>query len=155
MESTEQEPNLTDKHTSGPESRSNAQFALILLSITLVASVILPLPGHDGKIIHLPTICVFYHTTGLPCPACGLTRAFVCIGHGRLLESVHWHPLGLIVYVGCVLVWAQCAMHVWKKRDLVSLPLIFRRYLFSGALALFFIVGFARMAWFAVHHIAF
>jgi hypothetical protein len=36
--------------------------------------------------------CPFHHLTGLPCPLCGITRAWVALVHGRLAEAVGWHP---------------------------------------------------------------
>ena len=36
----------------------------------------LPFPG-----------CLFRLITGLPCPSCGLTHAFIALGHGRLFEA--------------------------------------------------------------------
>lgn len=80
------------------------------LSAVFLVSALLPMPGVDGRIAHLPSICPFHHFTGLPCPGCGLTRAFVCLGHGQLVESLHWHPLGWLVYgVGAAL-WARAGV---------------------------------------------
>ena len=43
------------------------------------------------------SICWFENCTGLPCPGCGLTRSFSCALHGMFLESLHYHPLGLLI----------------------------------------------------------
>lgn len=64
-----------------------------LCSAVLLASVLLPLPA-QGAILGLPSICPFHNLTGLPCPGCGLTRAFVCCAHGQLLAALGYHPLG-------------------------------------------------------------
>ncbi len=87
-------------------SRPRASGIFVGLSGILALSILLPLPGTDGRIAHLPTVCPFYHLTGLPCPGCGLTRAFVCLGHGQIAQSLHWHPLGFVFYGACVFVWA-------------------------------------------------
>lgn len=42
--------------------------------------------------------CAFYNLTGLPCPACGLTRGFVALGHGHMAASFAWHPLAPVLY---------------------------------------------------------
>jgi hypothetical protein len=68
----------------------------------LVASVALPLP-RLGAILGLPSPCGFFMLTGLPCPGCGLTRSFVCCGHGHLLEAFVWHPLGPFLFVATIL----------------------------------------------------
>ena len=38
----------------------------------------------------MPT-CLFRLATGLPCPSCGMTRAFCALGHGDVAAAVHWN----------------------------------------------------------------
>jgi len=77
----------------------------------LALSFILPLP-RGGAILGMPSPCPFFHLTGLPCPGCGLTRAFVCVAHGHWGEAFRWHPLGPLLFgaawlyvVGTLLKW--------------------------------------------------
>jgi hypothetical protein len=49
--------------------------AVIGLSLVLSGPP-LPFPG-----------CLFRVITGLPCPSCGLTHAFIALGHGRVSEA--------------------------------------------------------------------
>ncbi len=69
----------------------------VLCSAILLASALLPLP-RNGTILGLPSICPFHNLSGLPCPGCGLTRAFVCLGHGQIGAAFHWHPLGPFLF---------------------------------------------------------
>ena len=39
------------------------------------------------------SICIEYHVTGLPCPACGLTRAFISLAGLEFGRAFIWHPL--------------------------------------------------------------
>ena len=39
------------------------------------------------------SICVIYNTTGLPCPSCGMTRAFLYLAKFDFAEAFHYHPL--------------------------------------------------------------
>lgn len=63
----------------------------------LLVGALLPLPDANGRLANLPTICPFHALTGAPCPGCGLTRAVVCLCHGRFSESLAYHPLALAV----------------------------------------------------------
>jgi Protein of unknown function (DUF2752) len=53
----------------------------------------LPLPG-----------CALRHLTGIPCPACGMTRSFIAFAKGDFATSVHQHLFGPLLFVACLLV---------------------------------------------------
>lgn len=44
-------------------------------------------------------ICMLKHTTGIPCPSCGSTRAVLSILNGDLLQALYWNPLGFILFL--------------------------------------------------------
>lgn len=50
-------------------------------------------PSGDAKAIHF---CLFKSLTGLPCPACGTTRAVTSLLNLKPVESLAINPLGLI-----------------------------------------------------------
>jgi hypothetical protein len=50
------------------------------------------------------TACPLYATFGIPCPACGSTRAVVSLLRGDLHGALHWHPLVLLLPVIAVTV---------------------------------------------------
>ena len=62
--------------------------------LVLAAFVIPPPATHAGPLLGMPSLCLFYRITGLPCPGCGMTRSCVCFAHGRWAESIAFHPLG-------------------------------------------------------------
>jgi len=72
--------------------------ALILLAAGVVAISALfapeTLPGFN--------LCPFHRFTGLPCPGCGLTRAFCCITHGEFLRAWQFNPFSYIFYAACL-----------------------------------------------------
>jgi len=47
--------------------------------------------------------CILHSFTGLYCPGCGGTRAFVALSHGQIFKSFYYHPL--IVYTVVCFVW--------------------------------------------------
>ena len=47
--------------------------------------------------------CILHHFTGLYCPGCGGTRAFIALTHGQFLKSLYYHPL--VLYTVVCLTW--------------------------------------------------
>jgi hypothetical protein len=62
--------------------------ALLALAVAPRAAV------HGG-----PVTCPVRRSTGLPCPACGLSRSWQATLHGDLGDGVRWHPLGPLALV--------------------------------------------------------
>lgn len=136
-------------------TRADAGAAWAALTAVLAASLLLPLPGRNGSIAHLPSVCPFYQLTGLPCPGCGLTRAFVCLGHGQWRESLHWHPLGWLVYSVCVLFWLRTGLFWWRGVLLWPLPSRTQTRLGWCAAALILLTGIIRIGWLTAHQLRF
>ena len=72
----------------------DAAYSSTVFGFVFSAAAILPGPGNDGRILGMPSVCVFYEVTGLPCPGCGLTRSFVCLEHGQIMQAFQWNLLG-------------------------------------------------------------
>src|SRR5439155_3069638 len=64
-----------------------------VITLVLALSFLLPPNGIPGK------MCIYKALTGIECPACGLTRSFVAISHGRWAVAVRTNPAGPLVYV--------------------------------------------------------
>lgn len=78
-------------------------------------------------------MCPFFNATGLPCPGCGLTRSFVCLGHGHLSEAFKWHPLGPLLFAGALLyLFGTLAKWKWPDEKRVVLALAGVLLLFWG-----------------------
>lgn len=87
----------------------------------LLLAVLAPLPhGPAGQIASLPSLCLFHNLTGRPCLGCGMTRALVCLAHGRAAEAVSYHPLAPVVFAVLVFVTlgraAEFARPAWAIR---------------------------------------
>jgi hypothetical protein len=50
-----------------------------------------------SKLTSLPTLCPFRLLTGVPCPACGLSRSVGALSGGDFSTSISMHPLGILV----------------------------------------------------------
>ena len=61
-----------------------------ILAIVGVASILL-------GFITDRSICIFYNVTGVPCPGCGMTRAFIHLFKGDIKGALWFHPLFPII----------------------------------------------------------
>ncbi len=48
------------------------------------------------------SLCPFRNLTGLPCPGCGMTRAFHHLAHGELQEALLLNPISVILFVSSI-----------------------------------------------------
>ena len=85
----------------------------------------------------LGTSCILASTTGLPCPGCGSTRAFIALLHGDIIGSLRYHPL-MIPSVILICIYFV----VWLFRD--SVPRCIEKTLLALTVAVF-ILYFVRM----------
>lgn len=84
--------------------------AVLLVGAWLAAGV--PLP-----------VCVFHGLFGLPCPACGSSRAFLALLHGELAQAFFYNPLFVASLAGAALfdVYAVfAALHVVPRFRIAS-----------------------------------
>jgi len=80
----------------------------------LAAAFVLPLPV-NGAIAGVPALCPAWNLFGVPCPFCGMTRSFVCIGHGDFSAAFAYHPLGPLLFVStAVFAAAGFSKGVWR-----------------------------------------
>lgn len=131
--------------------KHTARTTFLGLTALFAASVLLPLPGSDGRIAHLPSFCPFHTMTGLPCPGCGLTRAFVCLGHRQFGQSLHWHPIGWLVYGVLVLLWARAGLTWARGRPVVPLSAQAAGRLNWAGVTVLLLVGAVRLGWTLAH----
>ena len=59
-------------------------------------------------------LCPFRAVTGLPCPGCGMTRAFCALGHGDLSAAFGYNALAPFVFAAALLLWAHALATVLK-----------------------------------------
>jgi hypothetical protein len=108
-------------------SRRLAGFAF--LSGILLASATIP-PFHREVF----TICLLQDIFGIPCPGCGLTRAFLFLGHGDFRSALELNVNSLLVFSLVVLLWLQTAYTAFTHNE-VNMQLRKHEKLFLMALA--------------------
>ncbi len=62
---------------------------VIISSIYLFVTFVLALQ-YSNSLEHL---CLFKNTTGMPCPGCGLTRSYLALLKGDIVDAFNYHPL--------------------------------------------------------------
>lgn len=56
-----------------------------------------------GDVRPLPEVCALRSWFGLECPACGLTRSFICLARGSLWASFQQHRFGWLIALAVVI----------------------------------------------------
>ena len=73
----------------------------------------------------LGSSCLLASTTGLPCPGCGSTRAFVALIRGDVAGSLRYHPLlipSLVVICVYIVTWFKTdRVPRWMEITLIAL----------------------------------
>lgn len=72
----------------------------ILLSSIVFLSVVMP-PFHEGPV----KLCLFKRAFGMPCPGCGMTRAFIFLGHGSIYEAFKMNPNSFFAFLIVIFIW--------------------------------------------------
>lgn len=80
-------------HTVNVDYQKN-YFTLIILLSVIMASVILPVDFH---VTLFP--CLFKNTFHIPCPGCGMTRAFILLGHFHFREALTININSIFAYI--------------------------------------------------------
>lgn len=90
------------------------------------------------------SICFLRRFVGLPCPGCGLTRAFAALARGDLQGAVILHPLSPVFAAELLLAWLG-----WGVWAAAGRPVVDRRAVnvaLLGNAAALLVVWFVRMA---------
>ena len=86
-----------------------ARVVLPLTSAVFVVSALWSPSDLPGVVL-----CPFRALTGLPCPGCGMTRAFCALGHGDLPGAFGYNALAPFVFAAALLLWAHALATVLK-----------------------------------------
>lgn len=87
------------------------KFYIFITTLYISGGIWLGMNLSSGNVFHL--FCPWKKTTGIPCPACGLTTGTVETIHGNLLAGFNSHPLSFLVVLLFILI------PVWLLYDLI------------------------------------
>lgn len=87
-------------------------FRFIALSGIILVSMAIH-PFHEGE----STICIVRNLFGIPCPGCGLTRAFLFLGHGDIYSALRLNINSLLVFSAIVFLWLHAAFTIITGKE--------------------------------------
>lgn len=91
------------------------------------------LPSAEGG----PVLCLFRAVTTLPCPSCGMTRAFVALGHGDISSALHFNLASPAVFAAAGILFVLSIFQaVWNRPILPTLWRAARRPVAAVAILL-------------------
>ncbi len=65
-------------------------------------------------------VCPIRHFTGVPCPTCGMTRAFMALARGDLFASWQHHALGGVVLLAFTVAIGHFALELFRNRPITT-----------------------------------
>jgi hypothetical protein len=94
-----------------------------------------------------PVLCPMALILGMPCPGCGITRAFSYASHGHFLEAFGFHPLWPLLLAYFVFLWGYQIAEAAQGSP-PKLP----TYRIAGvAIIVLLVFWVLRLAWFFSH----
>jgi hypothetical protein len=110
--------------SSSPLTRSDRAAPTAVLAIVAAGALCLAVGLSPAAATGGPVVCPFRLATGLPCPGCGMTRAWVFLAHGRVSDALAANPFVLVTVPAAVaLLIAVCAAVV-RRRPLPDLAVV-------------------------------
>ncbi len=106
-------------------------YGIIGAIITLIVPFFLMLFNSDNHLETDQSLCPFKMLTGLPCPGCGITKSMVYCYGGDWQKSLHYHLLGPLVIVFCVLTIVVLTTELITKKEYFN-TLLFNKKIAVG-----------------------
>jgi hypothetical protein len=98
---------------AGHAPRRTVRPALLAgVAATLLAVPLLVARLFDPSIADGESVCPFLHATGVPCQACGATRAFVLMAHGDGGGAMRFNWTWIVIWAVAV---AALAVAAWRS----------------------------------------
>ena len=89
--------------TSAAKPSRRDRDMLFMSTFVLVTSFLLTIRP-DGRVIlrglpafPVPDICFTRAILHIDCPACGLTRSFISLAQGNIIQSLHYNRCGIVL----------------------------------------------------------
>jgi len=86
--------------TSNKQRAVNHTIILVLCVVILTASLLFRVNESELYLFGFkwPLRCFLYHTVGIKCALCGLTRSVCSLAHGNFRDAINFHLLGPAIF---------------------------------------------------------
>lgn len=84
---------------------------LIIIGVGIILMLLFFSTGINVLLLYPP--CTFHEITGLSCPGCGGTRAFIALLHGDIMKCIYYYPPLLYSITVYILFMARCTLYVF------------------------------------------
>lgn len=101
--------------------RHKLSFHALKVRFILITLSVAPLVGtysYSNRQLTSPFICPIKALTGIPCPGCGMTRSFLALAQGNLVESINYHLFGFLLFIGLFLTTIHLSIEIVTQRKL-------------------------------------
>ncbi len=124
--------------------RRQSRIGRCKMGLWVLPAVVLTALFAGDLALHIPTICPYKLTTGLPCGGCGMTRAFVAFARGQWRVGLGFNPLAPMVAVGMIGWFGAAVRTRWTGKQTPSPP----PWLWLAAFAAFILLQIGRgLSW--------
>ena len=84
----------------------------LLMSVRERTQVLIP-----GLGVPLPELCHMRRYVGVDCPGCGLTRSFISLAHGRVMDAWRYNPGAFLLFPLMLIQIPLRSAQLWRLRN--------------------------------------
>jgi hypothetical protein len=120
----------------------NRVAVISICTATLILSYVWAPHVHGG-----PVICPLHGLVGLPCPACGLTRAFCALATRNVMEALRQNALSVPLFLLFIAAPLVSICELWRRRRSTFYSFLYSKRVAYFAGGIVIVYHLARCAW--------
>ena len=108
------------------EAERRSDWMLLLVSLAVIGASLVLSPSPEVVSLGgwpVPRLCLFSILFDRPCLGCGLTRSFVYLGHGDVIQGFALHRLGPVFYIFVLAQIPLRTVRLWRAARLPPVDL--------------------------------
>ncbi len=134
--------NLWYKYLASDKKNKQALLSIIVGFVFFVSLCLITLKYNIS-------LCIFNNLFGIPCPGCGMTRAFISIIKLDFVSAFQYNITSIPLFLGILIYCVLCFMDFFKKTNYLSL---FENFLLKKFMFVLYIIllslAISRIVWY-------